>query len=196
MEVLYHMDKQSSYRDVLSIPSFRFLWFGQVFSQLAVNTLLFVLALRLYQTTGTNTAVTGLFLAYGVPAVLFGMVAGTAVDHLDKRRVLVYCDLIRAVLVFFLLFLSGNIFLVYLVTLVNAVITQFYVPAEAPIIPHLVNGKNLVPANSLFSLTYYSSLAIGSVLAGPLFLLLGTHWIFVVLSLFFAAAALLESKLP
>ena len=148
----------ASYLEVLGIPGFRFLWFGQIFSQLAVNTLLFVLALRLYQTTGTNTAVTGLFLAYGIPAVLFGMIAGTAVDHLDKRRVLMYCDILRAVLVFCLFFISGNIFLVYLVTLVNAVITQFYVPAEAPIIPHLVTGDRLVPANSLFSFTYYLSL--------------------------------------
>lgn len=182
--------------EVLRIPGFRFLWFGQIFSQLAVNTLLFVLALRLYQTTGTNTAVTGLFLAYGIPAVLFGMIAGTAVDHLDKRRVLMYCDIIRAVLVFCLFFISGNIFLVYLVTLINAIITQFYVPAEAPIIPQLVSGDHLVPANSLFSFTYYSSLAIGSVLAGPLFRLFGAHWIFVLLSLFFAIAAILEAKLP
>ncbi len=188
--------RSASYVEVLTIPGFRFLWFGQIFSQLAVNTLLFVLALRLYQTSGTNTAVTGLFLAYGIPAVLFGMIAGTAVDHLDKRRVLMYCDITRAVLVFLLFFISGNIFLVYLVTLVNAVITQFYVPAEAPIIPQLVTGDRLVPANSLFSFTYYSSLALGSVLAGPLFRLFGAHWIFVLLSLFFAAAAILESRLP
>lgn len=186
----------ASYMEVLSIPSFRSLWFGQICSQLAVNTLLFVLALRLYQTTGTNTAVSGLFLAYGIPAVLFGMIAGTAVDHLDKRRVLVLCDIIRAVLVFTLFFLSGNIFLVYLVTFVNAVITQFYVPAEAPIIPHLVSGERLVPANSLFSFTFYSSLAVGSVLAGPLFRIFGANWIFVLLSVLFAMAAILESRLP
>lgn len=186
----------ASYLSVLSIPAFRSLWLGQLFSQLAVNTLLFVLALRLYQATGTNTAVSGLFLAYGIPAVLFGMIAGTAVDHLDKRRVLVYCDAVRAVLVVLLFFLSGNIFLVYLVTLVNAVITQFYVPAEAPTIPRLVKGTHLVPANSLFSFTFYSSLAIGSVVAGPLFRVFGPQWIFVLLSAFFAGAALFESRLP
>ena len=189
-------ENRVSYLGVLSIPAFRTLWCGQLFSQLAINTLLFVLALRLYQATGTNTAVSGLFLAYGIPAVLFGMIAGTAVDHLDRRRVLIYCDIIRAVLVFLLFFISGNIFLVYLVTFVNALITQFYVPAEAPIIPGLVSEKNLVPANSLFTFTFYSSLALGSVVAGPLFRIFGPHWIFVLLSSFFALAALFESRLP
>ena len=187
---------QSSYREVLTFPSFRHLWVGQIFSQLAVNTLLFVLALRLYQTTGSNTAVSGLFLAYGIPAALFGMVAGTIVDHLDKRRVLVYCDIVRALLVLILFFLSGNIFLVYLVMFVNAVITQLYVPSEAPIIPKIVPETHLVTANSMFSVTFYSSLAIGSVASGPLLRFVGPNWIFVVLSAFFFLAAWSEARLP
>lgn len=187
---------KSSYGQVLSIGPFRFLWFGQVASQLAINSLLFILALRLYQTTGSNTAVSGLFLAYGIPSVLFGLIAGTAVDHLDKRRVLMYCDIVRAVLVLLLFFISGDIALVYLVMFVSAVITQFYVPAEAPTIPKLVPAQLLVTANSLFSFTYYSSLAVGSILAGPLLKLVGPQWIFPLISFFFAVAATLESNLP
>ncbi len=180
----------------MAIPSFRRLWFAQIASQLAVNTLLFVLALQLYQITGTNTAVSGLFLAYGIPALLFGLVAGTAVDHLDKRRILIYCDFLRAVLAFLLFFLSGNIVLVYLVTFVNALFTQFYVPAEAPLIPGLVPEPLLVPANSLFSFTFYSSLALGSMFAGPLLRLFGHQWVFVAVSALFAAAVWFESRIP
>lgn len=196
MAVSANSQTQSSYGEVLAIPSFRHLWVGQIFSQLAVNTLLFVLALRLYQTTGSNTAVSGLFLAYGIPAALFGMVAGTVVDHLDKRRVLVYCDIVRALLVLILFFLSGNIFLVYLVMFVNAVITQLYVPSEAPIIPKIVPDTHLVTANSMFSVTFYSSLAVGSVASGPLLRFLGPNWIFVIISAFFFLAAWSEAKLP
>lgn len=172
------------------------LWFGQVASQLAINALLFVLALRVYETTASNTAVSGLFLAYGIPAVFFGLIAGTAVDHLDKRRVLMYCDIIRAVLVCFLVFLSGNIAAVYVVTFVNAVITQFYVPAEAPLIPKLVPGDFLVTANSLFSFTFYSSLALGSVLAGPFLKIFGPRGIFLLISAFFTVAVWFESRMP
>lgn len=186
----------TSYSSVLTIRPFRSLWFAQIFSQLAINTLLFVLGLRIYQNTGSNAAVSGLFLAYGIPSVLFGMVAGTAVDHLDKRRMLMYCDMVRAVLVLLLLFVSGNIFLVYLVTFVNALITQLYVPSEAPLIPKLIPSDLLVPANSLFSFTYYSSLAIGSVLSGPLLRGFGPQWIFLFISALFFAAVWNESRLP
>ena len=186
----------TSYSSVLTVRPFRSLWFAQIFSQLAINTLLFVLGLRIYQNTGSNAAVSGLFLAYGIPSVLFGMVAGTAVDHLDKRRMLMYCDILRGVLVFLLLFVSGNIILVYLVTFVNAVITQLYVPSEAPLIPKLIPSDLLVPANSLFSFTYYSSLAVGTILSGPLLRVFGPHWIFPVISALFFLAVWHESHIP
>src|SRR4030042_6284517 len=188
--------RNSSYAEVLSIRPFRSLWVAQIFSQLAINTLLFVLGLRIYQNTGSNAAVSALFLAYGIPSVLFGMVAGTAVDHLDKRRMLMYCDLLRGALVLLLIFVSGNIYLVYLVMFVNAVVTQFYVPSEAPLIPKLVSSELLVSANSLFSFTYYSSLAVGTILSGPLLRALGPHWMFLFISLLFFTAVWFEFHLP
>jgi DHA3 family macrolide efflux protein-like MFS transporter len=188
-------EQQSSYSQVLSIPSFRYLWFGQICSQLAVNTLLFVLALRIYHLTSSNTAVSGLFLSYGIPAVLFGLIAGTAVDRLDKRRVLMLCDIIRAFFVFGLLLFSNQIIMVYILTFLNAVVTQFYVPSEAPLIPKIVPKPLLVSANSLFSLTFYSSLAMGSILAGPLLRFFGPYGIFFFIAGLFLCASALSSRI-
>lgn len=186
---------QSTYSQVLAIAPFRVLWFGQVCSQLAVNTLLFVLALRIYQVTASNTAVSGLFLAYGIPSVLFGLIAGASVDRLDKRRVLVLCDIARAIFVVGLLFLSHQVVIVYVLTFLNAVITQFYVPSEAPLIPKLVPKDLLVTANSLFSFTFYSSLAIGTVLAGPLLRWFGPQGVFFFIAALFLAASAFSSKI-
>jgi MFS family permease len=187
--------KSSTYAKVLAIPSFRALWFGQICSQLAVNTLLFILALRVYHLTSRNTAVSGLFLAYGIPAVLFGLIAGTAVDRLDKRRVLILCDLVRSLFTLGLVLLSRNLFVIYLITFSNAFITQFYFPSEAPLIPKLIPKELLVSANSLFSFTYYTSLAIGSLLAGPLLRIFGVHGIFIGIAALFACASYLSSKI-
>jgi hypothetical protein len=79
---------------------------------------------------------------------------------------------------------------------INAVITQFYVPSEAPLIPKLIPSELLVPANSLFSFTFYSSLAVGTVLSGPLLRGLGPEWIFLFISALFFAAVWFESRLP
>ena len=61
---------------VVGIAGFRHLWFGQIASQLAFASLMFVLSLRVYQITGSNAAVSLLFLTFGVPALLLAVAAG------------------------------------------------------------------------------------------------------------------------
>ncbi len=184
------------YSEVLRLSGFRDLWFGQICSQFAFSTLLFVLGLRVYQSTASNTAVSGLFLAHSIPAVLFGLVAGTLVDRLDKRRVLVICDIVRGIFVLLLAFSSHNIFVVYVLTFLNSLITQLYVPAEAPLIPKLVSGSHLVQANSLFSFTFFTSLAVGSVLAGPLLRIFGDQGIFFFIAGLLWLASFFSSRIP
>lgn len=195
-DVKQSVSQKSGYFAVLAHRQFRYLWFGQICSQLASNMLLFVLALRVYQLTGSNTAVSGLFLTFGIPAVLFGMIAGTIVDRLDNRWILIMCDVLRAVLSIGLLFLSHNIVFLYLFAFLNAVITQFYVPAEAPTIPWLVPKSLLLSANSLFSFTYYSSMALGSIIAGPMLKLLGPYSVFIFIFGLFIIASWFVSHIP
>ena len=196
MELHANTGAGSLFREVLSIRTFRRLWLGQLATQLAQGTMLFVLALRVYQTTGSNTAVSGLFLSYGIPALLFGMAAGSVVDRLDKRFVLVVCDIGRALLAGVLIFFSQYVVVVYVVTFLNAVITQFYVPSEASMIPQVVPEKRLLTANSMFSFTYYSSLALGSVLSGPVLRLLTPQGVFILIVILFIGAGLNDLALP
>ncbi len=168
--------KTIPFADVLSQRAFLRLWLSQMFSQFAANVTLFLLGLIVYRNTGSNTAVSGLFMAYGIPSVLFGLLAGTAVDYIDKRMIILQSCLIRAVLVLGLLFASHNIVFIYVLLFLNAVVSQFFVPAAATMIPKIVTPDHLVPANSLFSFAYYGSLAVGFIAAGPLLRLLGPVW--------------------
>lgn len=188
--------KKVRFGDVLSISPFRSLWVAQIFSQLSVSVTLFTLALLIYQHTGSNSAVSVLFLSYGIPSLLFGVLAGIIVDHLDKRRVLIACDLLRACLVVLLFFVFTNPILVYFFIFFHATLTQFYVPAEAPTIPRLVPDSMLVTANSLFSFTYYSSLALGFIIAGPLLRIVGPHVTLLIVATSFLIAAITVSRLP
>lgn len=178
-----------SIREVLKVDAFRRLWLGQICSQLAINMMLFVLALRVYQSTSSNTAVSFLFLCFGLPAVVFAMIAGVLVDHLDKRAVLIVCNVVRAVLIGGLLIFPDRLIVIYVLAFLNSVVTQFYVPAEAPMIPRLVPSRLLVSANSLFTFTYYSSMATGFILAGPLLRFSGPYLSFFIICGLFGFAA-------
>lgn len=194
MEV--HRANTGAIGEVLSHLPFRALWAAQVFSQLGFAMLLFVLALRVYQISGSNAAVSGLFLTFGIPALIFGMGAGAVVDHLEKRTVLMATDWIRGVLVLGFFLFPTSMPLLYGISFVTALITQFYVPAEAPTIPRLVPAHLLITANSLFSFTYYSSLAVGSIIAGPVLRFFGGHAVFILISAMFALAGWNARKIP
>jgi MFS family permease len=197
--MIHSAEKQKSsflIYEVIRISAFRHLWFGQICSLISTNTLTFVLALHLYSITQSNTAVSILFLIYGLSAMLLGMVAGTVVDKLEKRRVLIICDISRALIIFTYIFAPQNTLSIYLLTFLNSVISQFYVPAEAPTIPYLVPKNLIISANSLFSITFYSSLAFGSILAGPMLRIFGPVYVFIFLSLLFILAAINVSQLP
>lgn len=182
---------------VLHNKSFVRLWIGQLTSQLAMNTMLFLLSLLLYQKTHSNAAVSGLFLAYGIPSLFFGMAAGVIVDRLDRRLVLIASHFSRAILTLFLLLMPDTVWLTYVIMFSHALITQMTVPAEAPLIPKLVgNSTLLVPAISLFTFTFYSSLAVGVIAAGPLLRVVGEHGAQLIIILLFCIATVSVYGLP
>jgi MFS family permease len=74
-----------------------------------------------------------------------------------------------------------------------AVVTQFFIPAEIPVIPLVVPKDLLLPANALFGMGVYGSVLIGYALAGPFFTFFGPQGVFVVLALLILIAAVFIS---
>ena len=133
---------------VLSIPSFSYLLISEFFSQFAMNLLNFILLIVVFQLSGSNIAVAGVVLSFTLPSILFGIIAGVYVDKWNKKHVLVYTNILRALAVFPLIFVSRELALVYTLSFLVSLITQFFIPAETPIIPLLVPKKNLITATS------------------------------------------------
>lgn len=175
---------------------FMILWIGQILSQISSNMILYLLAVVVYKATGSNTAVSGLYMAFGIPSVIFGVLAGAIVDHLDRRKVIIASGILRALLVGLLPFVTANTGVVYLVLFLSAVISQFYLPAEAPLIPQYVKERELVTANSLFSFAFYSSMALGFVFAGPTLRLLGDTGSFLFIAALFILSSWISVLLP
>lgn len=165
-------------------------------SQLGSNMLIFLLAIVIYKRTGSNAAVSGLYLSYGVPSLLFGAVGGAIVDRLDRRSVLVLSHATRALLILPVFFLSHQVAAIYLLVFVYAIIMQVTTPSEVPLIPQFVPKTLLVSANSLFSFTLYSGMAIGFIAAGPVLRVFGSQGAHILIFLLYLAAAVSVYGIP
>ncbi len=177
---------------------FLFLWLSEIFTQISVNLFNFYLILTVYTLTHSNTAVAGVIISFTIPAILFGIVAGVYVDRRDKKRVLGICNILRAFLLLFLAFFHTNLLIIYLVSFCISIVTQFFIPAETPMIPLLVKQEVLFSANALFSMAIFGSILLAYVLSGPLILLFGQIGTLIILAVALLIGAVFISfiKLP
>lgn len=181
---------------VVAMRHFRNLWLAQITSQIALNMLSFVLAIRVYQATQSNTAVSLLLLTFGIPAVVFGVITGGIVDHFDKKDVLVFCNLVRVLLLFAFFFFSTNLLAIYFLSLFFSLVTQLFIPAEASMLPALVSKAYLLTANSLFTVSFCLSTVLGFVASGLLLRMFGPVNVFLAMMVLMFLASLFVLRLP
>ncbi|MBI2442810.1 MAG: MFS transporter [Candidatus Levybacteria bacterium] len=159
--------------DALRVKPFAYLMSAELFTQLGANIFNFYLILVVFSLTSSNIAVAGIVLSFTIPAILFGVPAGVYVDRWEKKRVLFLSNFIRAFLLIFLAFFHQNLLIIFVISFLIAVLTQFFIPAESPIIPLIVPQKLLLSANALFGLGIYGSMLIAFILSGPIIILFG-----------------------
>lgn len=175
---------------VLSNTSFLFLLISEFFSQFAINLLNFVLLLVAFNLSSSNTAVAGVVLSFTLPSIFFGILAGILVDKWNKKNVLVLTNVFRGMAAFPLIFISDQLFIIYILTFVVSLVTQFFIPAETPIIPLLVEKKMLLTANALFSMGIFGSVIVAYAFSGPLLLILGEKAVFYLITAFFVFSSI------
>jgi len=187
-------NQQVGFLPVLKNPNFLALWAGQVFCQLADKVyLVLMIALINSQFQASDQSISGwvsaLMMAFTIPAILFGSVAGVFVDRWSKKVVLVASNIWRGILVLLippLLWLTHDWqpvgvlpvgFLIILgVTFLVSTLTQFFAPAEQSAIPLIVQEQDLLSANSLYTTTMMASVIVGFAVGEPVLALADGLW--------------------
>ncbi|MFZ5932840.1 MAG: MFS transporter [Patescibacteria group bacterium] len=185
------------FKPVLKNTQFWYLWLSQIFSQLTINIMNFLLLLRIYAITGSVIAASLLWVSYALPAILIGPLAAASVDMVARRKMLIVTNFLQSVAIFaYALVHTEKFFLLFGVAFIYSLLNQFYVPAEQASLPGVVPKENLPQANSLFFLTQQGSLIVGFGIAGVLNKFLGFEFSLYLCSLFLLLAFVSVSFLP
>ncbi len=176
-----------------SEQSFSFLWLSEIFTILAFNLFNFFILLQVYSLSHSNIAVALAVVSFTVPAILFGILAGVYVDRWNKKQVLLIVNIVRGLLLFALAIFHSELIAVYAVTFLVALVTQFFIPAETPIIPLIVKKEDLYSANALFGFGLYGGTLFAYLLSGPIILLFGEVNTLVILGLMFFVSSIFIS---
>jgi MFS family permease len=172
--------------------NYRCTWLGQVVSEIGDffnNVAVLSLVVR---TTGSGLALGGLMLARAIPAVLAAPIAGVALDRMDRRRIMIASDLVRAAVAagFVLVVYRPSTELLYLLSALLMFASPFFASGRAAILPAITSPAELHTANSLTQTTQWATLTIGTMLAGFAVARLGFAGAFVIDSASFVLSAL------
>jgi dTMP kinase len=151
---------------VLSIKPFRRLWIALSLSSLGdwlSIVALTALAANLSHGGNVGFAVSGVWLATLLPALLFGPLAGALADRLDRRMLMITGDVIRGAL-FLSIPLYPHLTWIYAAKFLAGVTSQFWAPATSATVPNLVPKDKLERANQLSLLTTYGTAPLAALL--------------------------------
>jgi MFS family permease len=183
-----------SFREVLRVVVMRRVWYAQVVSLFGDFLALFaVIAVVSFRLHASANQITGVQIAYMLPIVFMGPIAGVFVDRWPLKPTLIASDLIRAVLAMLLVF-ATSIWHVYFILAGLSCVSAFFGPAQTVTIRSHVPVHGLMSANALMQIAFMGSRIIGPATAGALVGAFGPNVCYSldVLS-FFASAAFIGS---
>ena len=157
---------------------FRLFWFSLLVSNIGTWMQMTATNWLLYQLTNSpvQLGLNGVFRA--IPAIGLGLISGTFADRYDRRKLLLWTQVVLGLLALGLALLdhSGNIqaWQIYSFTFVSSMVGSFDGPARQSLFPSLVPRAVLPNAVALNSLLWKGAALLGPTLGGVAISLMGT----------------------
>ena len=148
--------------------NFRLLWFGQIVSLFGHWFNLIASAALVAKLTESGFAVGALFVVRMLAPFLASPFAGVVADRFNRKWILFWADLVRAITVlgFLLVREPDMVWLLYTLTAIQTGISGFYFTARTAILPDVVEPRAVGTANAISSATWSVMLAVGAATGG------------------------------
>ncbi len=174
-------------------PDFWKFWTGQTISQLGSSFTQFATPLLIFKLTRSAVNLGIATAATFIPYLLFGLIIGAWVDRLNRKRLMIAVDLLRAGVIALIPLLSVlnvlEVWHIYLIGFASSTLTIFFEASEFAAIPSLVGQDDLVTANGRIQASYSGAAVAGPLLAGLLLAVVKIETVFLVDALSFVASA-------
>ena len=174
-------------------PDFRRLYLASVISLGGDWFLLIALLGQVLTLTEQALMVAFVIAAQDLTYFLASPVAGVLVDRLDRRRLMIVCDIARAMLVlgFLLIQSEDQVWMLFVLLAATASFGAVFEPAASAALPNVVDERDLSTANALSGSLWGTMLAVGGALGGVVAGVFGRDAAIVVDSVSFVLSAIL-----
>jgi MFS family permease len=175
--------------------SFRLLFFATLGSLLGTWLATIALTVEVYDRTHSGAWVSALLIAVFLPSVVVGLAIGPLLDRLERRRLMVGADAMRALVFVALPFVQTPTWIVALAA-VSGLGNAVFRPAVNAALPNLVGEEDLEKGNALFQTVENVAWAAGPLIGGIIVASSGTHAAYWINAVSFVFSAFLIRTIP
>ncbi len=155
---------------LLKDRNFLIFWIGEFISVIGDHISMLAFPWLVLQLTGSELMMGLVFAAQGLPRAILMLMGGAVVDRTSPRKVMLYTNIIRMLLMVLLAYLlftdNVSIEIVFAIALAFGVADAFFYPATTSIVPSLVKKDDLQQGNALVQTTMWLGVIIGPLIAG------------------------------
>lgn len=163
--------KRARYRDALRVRDFRLLMSSFVIDTIGSWAYSVVISVEVFDRTGSTTWLAAIATARWGTLLALSAVAGVIADRYERTRLMLVCALANGVVMLGMALAVGveaPIWTLLVLSSLAAAIEAPYMPAAGALTPELVDEKDLVAANGLFSTLENVVVVIGPLIGGLL----------------------------
>ena len=198
--IVYMGDTMKENLTIFRESNFLKLWAGHGVSMFGDMITFLAIPMLVYSITGSKSALSLSVLVRVIPVILIGPFAGALVDRLNRKNIMIWSDLLRAILTVVLLLSPEKYLLkmIYIVVFLKSLIGIFFNPAFNSTIPSIIKKENLMSANSVFGVTTNTLQFISPFIGGALIPIFGARSVLLIdmISFIVSAAAILFIDIP
>jgi len=169
---------------------------GQVISIFGNAIQRFSMALYLLEFTGSTAVFANILAISTIPYIIFAPIAGRLSDNMNRKKIMIYLDLVCSIIIggyaFILLNGRDNVLIAATVMFILSICATLYGPAVVSSIPQIVDEDKLTTANGIINQVGSVVNFLGPILAGILYGLIGIKLIVVINAISFLISAIME----
>ncbi len=183
--------------ELLKKKNFLLLMLGKIVSLIGSEMQGFALSLYVLKITGSATIFASVLSITIIPKLILGPIAGVLVDWFDRKKIIVYFDMLSGLTIgiYAILFMVNGVLSIgsiYVLSILLSLLSLIFQPAIRTIIPSIVKKEELVDANGINSIIMNIGSLMAPALAGILFGTYGLLAILIINSISFILSSISE----
>lgn len=182
--------------ELVKNKNFALILFGNIASVFGDIFLNMGLALYVLKLTGSAEQFASILSLSVIPQLLFGLFSGIIVDRLDKKKTIIFLDLIRGIylIILFSLMITGNlgITMIYITVMFFSLCDIFFGPSCIVILPLILKNEELVSGNTILNSLTEATKVLGAIIGTFIYGIYGLEIILIVDAITFFISAFSE----